>query len=246
VLTLPQAALAFLTLFVAGLVTGLTSFGLAIVATPLLVLILPPKVVVPALALHGMVNNLVLLYERRHGLKLGRIWPLTLAGMAGVPFGARLLAVCNAASLKAFIGIAITLTALAFLLGFKRRLAHERLASAPVGLVSGLLNGSMGMAGPPVILFFANQDVEKDTFRANLAAYFTAVNLVTVPAYLLQGLITRTVVAYAALLFPALALGLFTGMRLAHRVDEQAFRRVVLVVVGGAGLLAVASGLGLL
>jgi len=36
------------------------------------------------------------------------------------------------------------------------------------------------------------------------------------------------------------------GMSLARRVDEQAFRRVVLLVVGGAGLLAVVSGMGVL
>jgi uncharacterized membrane protein YfcA len=246
VLTLPQAALAFATLFVAGLVTGLTGFGLALIATPLLVLILPPRVVVPLLALHGTVNNLLILYESRRSLDLRRIWLLTLAGMAGVPFGAYLLAVCEAGVLKAAIGVAITISALAFLLGFKRHLAHERLASVPIGLVSGLLNGSMGMAGPPVILFFANQGVEKATFRANLVAYFTAVNLVTVPAYLLGGLITRPVATYAALLLPALAVGLWAGIGLARRVDEQAFRRVVLLVVGGAGLLAVVSGMGLL
>jgi len=246
VLTLPQAALAFVTLFVAGLVSGLTGFGLALVATPLLILILPPKVVVPLLTLHGTVNNLLILYESRRCLEPGRIWLLALAGMAGVPFGAYLLAVCDAGVLKTLIGVAITLSALAFLLGFQRELAHERLASLPVGLVSGLLNGSMGMAGPPVILFFANQGVPKATFRANLAAYFAAVNLITVPAYLVAGLITRPVVGYAALLLPALAAGLFAGIRLARRVDEAAFRRVVLVVVCGAGLLAVASGVGLL
>lgn len=245
-LTLPQAAFAFLALFLSGLTTGLTGFGLALVATPLLILILPPKVVVPLLTLQAMGSNFLILYESRRWVDLGRIWPLMLAGVAGVPFGAYLLVVCDAGPLKTFIGVAIALSALAFLLGFKRQVANERLACVPIGLASGLLNGSTGMSGPPVILFFANQGVEKRTFRANLAAYFTVVNLATLPAYLVGGLVTRPVATYAALLFPALVVGLFAGMRLARHVDERAFRRVVLIVVCGAGLLAVASGLGLL
>ncbi len=240
---LPAVAFALAAVFLAGMTSGLTGFGLALVATPLLILVLPPKVVVPLLALHGTLNNALILYESRKWVDLRRIWPLMLAGIAGVPLGAYLLVVWDVNTLKAFIGTAVALAALAFLLGFRRQFRRERLAALPIGLVSGLLNGSVGMAGPPVILFFANQGVEKRAFRGNLAAYFVALSVVTVPAYAVGGLVTGQVLAYAALLLPVQALGLFAGTRLVNRVDEALFRRVALAVVGVAGLLALATGL---
>ncbi len=245
-LTLPQATFAFLALFLTGLTTGLTGFGLAIVATPLLILVLPTKMVVTLLALLSIVNNSLVLYESRRGLDLRRVWPLVLAGLAGVPLGACALVWCDVGALRLLIGVVVSLTALALLLGFRLRLAHERLACVPIGFTSGLLDGSVGMAGPPVVLFFANQGVEKQAFRANLAAYFAVLGLARIPSYLAAGLVTRAVAGYAALFLPPLVAGLFAGARLARRVNEQAFRRVVLVVVCGAGLMAVASGLRLL
>lgn len=232
-----------LTVAAAGVVSGVTGFGLSLVATPLLLLILPPRTVVPMMLVHGSLNNLMILLESGRSADLRRIWPLMLTGLLGVPLGAYLLVVCDVDALKALIGAAVALSALAFLAGLKVRVTRERLVSAPVGFVSGLLNGSTGMSGPPVILFFANQGMEKRVFRASLAAYFMALNLATIPAYAVGGLFTRQVLGYAALFAPALALGVLAGMRLALRVEEGLFRRVTLVVVLGTGLLAVATGL---
>ncbi len=228
---------------VAGVVSGVTGFGLSLVATPLLLLVLPPRTVVPLMLVHGTLNSLMILLESGRSADLRRIWPLALAGLLGVPLGTYVLVVCDVNALKALIGAAVALSALAFLSGVRVRVARERLASAPVGLVSGLLNGSTGMSGPPVILFFANLGMEKPVFRASLAAYFLVLNLATVPAYAVGGLFTREVLGYAALFSPALALGVLGGMWLARRVEEQLFRRVTLVVVLGTGLLAVATGL---
>ena len=230
----------------AAMATGLTGFGMGLLSTPFLIILLPPRVVVPLLLLHGTVTSAIILFETRKRVELRRIWPLMLAGVAGVPLGTRLLLAWDAHTLKVFIGVVITLSALAFLLGFRREFRNEKLACAPVGFVSGVLKGSVGMSGPPIVLFFANQGVEKGAFRANIALYFTTLNAVTVPAYLMTGLMTRTVATYAALSLPMLALGMMAGVRLAGRIREGLFRRVTLLVVMGAGLASILTGLGVL
>ena len=101
------------------------------------------------------------------------------------------------------------------------------------------------MAGPPVILFFTNQGMRKQVFRANLAAYFVFLNTITIPAHAASGLITGEVLRYALLFLPTLVAGKVLGSFLSRKVPEALFHRVVLVVVLCSGLLSITSGLGL-
>jgi len=168
-----------------------------------------------------------------------------IAGIAGIPIGTYLLINLDADILKIFIGSVIIPFAIASLMGFKRQIKNEKLAFAPVGLTSGLLQASTTLSGPPVILFFVNQGLEKQTFRANLVAYFLVLGLATIPAFLLGGILTTAVINYAIWFLPATVLGAITGIKLAHKVKEKLFRNIALVIVTTAGLLSIVSGLGL-
>lgn len=232
--------------FLASVTSGLTGFGFALVSVPLLITFLPPRTVVPIVLLHSGLAHMVIALEARKWIDSKRIWRLIVAGVIGMALGTYLLIILSVSALKAFTGFVLVLSALAFLVGLKKQIENERLALVPVGFVSGLLGGSVGMSGPPVILFFANQGVEKQVFRANLAVYFVVLNLATITAYSLGGLMTTMVVTYAGLFLPALILGSLAGIRLAHRVEETLFRRVTLIVVIIAGLVSIGSGLGLL
>ena len=79
-----------------------------------------------------------------------------------------------------------------------------------------------------------------------MALFFILQSLLSIPTYIASGLLTTTVLTYVAVLFPALAVGAFLGIRLARRFDEDVFRRVTLLTVLGTGLLALASGLRIL
>jgi len=232
----------FLAIFLAGLSYGLTGFGFALVATPLLVLFLPPRQVMPLVLLLSVLTGCVVLYDARRYVQPRRIWLLTLAGLLGTPLGTWLLVACPLHVLKGLIGLVTIGAAVALLLGLSHPIADERLACPPIGFLSGLLNGSTGMSGPPVILFFANQGVDKQICRANLTAYFMALNAFTVPSYLLAGLITRPVLAYTGLFVPALALGVLAGIRLVPHVPDRPFRLLTLLIVLAAGVLSLASG----
>ena len=228
---------------VAGVISGMTGFGFALVSAPLLVLVMPARVAVPIVSVLSLLSHLVVLGETLRAIDLRRIWLLALGGIIGSPIGVYLLVMLDPASLKLAIGLVTTLFALALLRGFKRPIRNERLASLPIGLTSGLLGGSTSMSGPPVVLFFSNQSVEKRTFRANLNLYFILLACATVPAQLVAGLLTRQVVTYLLWLSPALLAGTLAGMWLARRVDEEAFRRLTLVVVIATGLTAIAGAI---
>jgi len=236
----------FFVMFLAGVTQGLTGFGFALVSVPLLMIFLPIKMVVPIVLILSTLVSITILLEARKWVDLKKILPMMVTGTIGVPLGTYLLTVLNVSLLKVFVGSVITLFAVAFLSGFRKKIKREGLAFASVGVISGLLNGSTAMSGPPVILFFTNQDVNKKVFRANLVAYFITLNLVTIPIFIIAGLMSREVVNYAFLFLPGMVLGALTGIKISHRVEEKSFKRIVLVIVMVVGLLSVASGLGIL
>jgi uncharacterized membrane protein YfcA len=111
----------------------------------------------------------------------------------------------------------------------------------PVGLLSGILGGSTSLNGPPVILYFASLRPDKDVFRANMAAYFTAVNTTAVFMFLFSGLLTgRVLVMVLAFLLPLIA-GTFTGIWLARQISEQRFRHAVLILLGLIGIMLIVT-----
>ncbi len=235
-----------LTIFLAGTIQGLTAFGFVLISVPILVIFLSPKIVVPIIVMHRFLISLVILFETRKWVDLKRIWPLLITSLAGLPLGTYLLIVMDASMLKVLIGVLIIPFAIAFLIGFKRQIKNEKLAFAPIGFFSGVLIGSTALSAPPVALFFANQGMEKQTFRANLMAHAVVLTSAAVPAFMLGGILTTEVIKYTIWFLPALVLGAITGIKLSHRVDEKLFRNIIITLIIVAGLFSIASGLGIL
>ena len=234
----------FVATFLASAITGLTGFGFALVLVPALTLLLSPKEVVPIIYLLGTISTIMVFLETRKWIELARIWLLIAAGVVSSPLGTYLLVILDPGILKTIIGALCVITALALLFDFHLTIRNERLAGLPVGLASGLLGGSTGLAGPPVIIFFSNQGKDKQTFRANLTVYYTILGFFMLISQTLNGLVTRNLLTYCLWWAPALLLGTFLGMKLARKVSESLFRRLTLIVVMLSGLSAVASGLG--
>jgi uncharacterized membrane protein YfcA len=228
--------------FAAGVIKGLTGFGFSLFTVPILVVLLGPRTAVPVIVVLNAVSNVPLYLHSRRWVSLRRTYPLILSGVVSIPLGAYLLAVLDAAVLKVIAGIVICLFALAFLLGFRKQIRHEKAGLIGAGLVSGALNGLISTGGPPAILFLTNQGMPKERFRANLIAYFLFLNIATLPIHFAAGLISSGVIRSAALFIPALALGALVGIRLVGHVPEAAFKRTVLAMVMAAGaFMALAS-----
>ncbi len=232
--------------FLGGLTQILTGFGFGLVTVPILVIFLVPQLVFLIVLRTSMLLTFYLLIETRRWLELKRILVLMAAGVAGLPFGIIILKQLDAGILRVFIGVIIVLFGLAFLSGYRREIRNEKLASVLIGFVSGLLSGSTSLSGPPVILFFTNQGLKKQTFRANIVAYFTVLSLVTLPAFIFSGLITPEVLKFTLWFLPAMILGALLGVRLAPRVKEVLFRRIALIIVVIAGFISILSGSGIL
>lgn len=229
-------------MFASATVQGATGFGFVIVAAPVLTSVMAPTLAVPVLVVEGFVMTVILMSRVYRDARPKRVAVLSIFGVAFIPLGTWLLVTLDENVIKVMLGVVVGVTAMAMLGGFQRTASNEQAASVPVGMASGLLMGSTGLAGAPVILFFANQGIDPRQFRANITAYLLVVGLAALPSFLVGGVLTRDVWVLAAALTPGAVAGLFTGMWLSSRISTALFRRLALMVVLVAAGGAVVSG----
>ena len=231
------------TLLLAGFVQGIAGFGSGLIAIPVFVLFVDPRVLIPAALVQGLLMNGALAFGARAHIQPRRIGPILAGAVVGLPFGTALLLALSADLLKIAIGAATVTFGLLLISGRRLRAMQGWWLGIPVGALSGLLNGSISLSGPPVILFFANQGAMKDNFRANLVTYFLGLNIITLALFGVLGLMTREVLLLAAWTLPPALAGVYLGARASKRVKETTFKKLALLLVTSAGAISMISGL---
>lgn len=229
--------------FLAGLIQGLTGFGSALIALPLLALLLPVETVVPLMAMLGGAISGFNLLHLRHAVRVSPILRLLAGYLLGIPLGLYFLTRAPEAALLGTLGLFISGYALLSLSGRQPRsiwLREQRLA---LGAISGALGAAFSTNGPPVILHVAaHTEWGADRQKATLVLYLFVASGITVLAHGLSGLITSDVVDWFLRCIPVLLLGTLAGAWLYRRLGEHNYRRLtfVLILITGS-LLTVRS-----
>jgi len=227
----------------AGVVTGLTGFGFALVSVPLLLLVMDPASVVTTVLVIGQVTSAVNALTARKHVEAHVLRALLPGAAVGIVIGSFVLRWLDADVLK--------LTAGALVVVFTGLLALYRGAPGRppagrallVGGASGVLTTSVGLSGPPVVLLMSAAVPDKDRSRATLAAYFALTSPLGLVALLLQGSTPPHAWLVALLLAPVALAGRAVGSRLHRRTPAGAFRAITLAITLAAGLGGVASAL---
>lgn len=230
-----------LAVFAAGYVQGCAGFGFSMVAVPPMMMVMPPTTVVPILVLLSLLNTTYLALRYRRHVLPGLVGPLCAGGLLGLPVGMLFLTRVPGPGFKIACGALIIAVAVAVFTGWRHPIRNRLVALCSMGVLSGALNGSMSLSGPPVILFLASQDTPRDVFRANLVAYFTLLNIVAVPAFIAWGLVTREVVLDTLVFVPILIPATLLGARMGGRIPEKSFQKLAMACVAVLGALLISQ-----
>jgi len=225
--------------FLGGVVQGCAGFGLSLSTVPVMVFVFQPTVLTPVQLLLSLVSNISVLSEVWRKVSWRQVLWLAAGGVSGIPLGIFLLKSLDSSWIKLGIGVIVLAVTLALLAGWTLRLPARLAMLLPIGLLSGILGGSTSLNGPPVILYFTSQRPEKNEFRANMAAYFTAVNIAGIVMFLAAGLLTRTVLTMAAVFLLPLVAGTLAGIWVARQIGERHFRAGILIVLALIGVMLI-------
>lgn len=221
--------------FGAGLVRGFSGFGLAALIMTGAALVMDPMPLVAMVVL----ADLVLTAQQARGIRAHIAWRRVawLFGgcLVGVPVGVWAMGKIAPDHARIVIAVFVLCICALLLAGWKMAKPAGGPAHVATGLASGLANGA-AVGGLPVAVFFAAQPVTAAAFRATNIAYFTLLDLWTLPVLAWSGQVTRATVVMTALALPFLIAGVWLGTKQFHRASPADFRRFAIVL-----LIALAS-----
>src|SRR5262249_35070509 len=137
----------------ATLIRSAFGFGEALIAVPLLALLIPVEVAAPLAVLVSITVAVVVVVEDWHQVQVQSAWRLIVSTLFGIPLGLMLLTGEPEAAVKAVLAVVI-ITFSAYCLANRTsvELKHDRLAWV-FGLSAGILGGTYGMNGPPLVIY---------------------------------------------------------------------------------------------
>lgn len=230
--------------FLSTLVRATLGFGNALVAMPLLALMMPIKIVTPLVALLAFIISLLILlqdWRQAHFKASGR---LVFFSMLGIPVGLVLLKGTYDDAVKIFLAVTIIGFSVYNLLNPESISLKSDSSAGLFGFIAGILGAAYNTHGPPVVIYGTLRKWGPENFRATMQSYFLATGVLIIAAHGSAGLITQEVFGYFLWSLPAAFLAVLLGNRLNRKIPRGKFDRYVHSGLTGIGMMLLVRTIG--
>lgn len=217
---------------------GLGGGGLAVMAVPLMSLIVAPPqaaaIMLPLLCAMDVMG--IWVYRRAwSGQALKIVIP---AAVVGITFGALTFRILNADMIRLLVAAVALSFSLNWLLN--RGQLRPPTPSNPVkggfwGSLAGFTSFIAHAGGPPLNVYLIPLRLEKSVYIGTCVIFFATINLVKIPPYYWLGQFTNENLLTSAALLPLVPVGMGIGIWLQKRVNERVFYGIcyaALIVTG--------------
>ena len=221
-------------LFLATLIRSAFGFGEALVAVPLLALLIPVKTAAPVAVMVSVTVALIIVVQDWHQVYARSAARLVLPTMLGIPLGLMLVKAGAEPVVKGLLAAVIILFSAYTLLGGRHRELRDDKFAWLFGFGAGVLGGAYGMNGPPLVIYGSLRKWPPQHFRATLQGYFLPASLAGMWGYWLAGLWTPAVNRFYLLSLPFVLAATFLGRAINRRIDTHRF-----VLYVHSGLIAI-------
>jgi uncharacterized membrane protein YfcA len=223
-----------LTMLAAGAVRGFAGFGTALVFMPVAGLFLPPAEAVTVMAVAGVLSAVLLVPRALPLADRREVMVLAGAAVIAAPLGLWALTRVDPVVLRWVVAGAAALTLAALVAGWRYPGRVGPAGLAGVGASAGVLGGMTGLTGPPVILFYLAGPGTAAVVRANTILFLAVLDGALLGQMLGAGIVDAPGLVLGGLLALPYACGMAVGVRLFRPGAEAVYRRVALLVIGGA------------
>ncbi|HXQ92897.1 MAG TPA: sulfite exporter TauE/SafE family protein, partial [Nitrososphaerales archaeon] len=162
-----------------------------------------------------------------------RVLPIVLPVVPGVIIGSYLLSLVAPLWIRFVVYAAILPLILLQASGFRKPIKKESAAGVPLGVGIGLLYSITTISGPPIALFWNNQGMAKNEFKAAIAQVRIAESYLTCISYAILGLFTATTFQLFTVTSLPVLLGIPLGMLVVRKIAIETFRRFTMAFDAG-------------
>jgi hypothetical protein len=228
--------------FIGGFASGLAGFAMGFIVSGIWLHLISPIQTTTLVVGYGLCTQGYGVWKLRHSLRWNNVAPFIIGGTIGVPIGTWLLTFVDPAYLRCGVGLLLICYGL-------YGLAQPALKPVPagvaadggVGFLNGMLCGLTGLPGFIITIWCQLRGWSKDVQRAVFQPVMLAAIVATALSLAVTGAVTVETMKLYVIGLPALLAGLWLGFRLYGRLDDAAFRKVILLLLLASGLALIAA-----
>ena len=196
-------------ILVASILQTSTGFGFSIMATPFLLMLFLPQEAIQINIILSFIISISLIWKIRMDIDCILLKRLIFGSIVGVPFGIFIFISININTFKLAISSLLLLLTLMLICNFKIQSTKSR--DFLVGGLSGLLTTSIGMPGPPLLLYFTGTQI-----------LFTGTN--------------KTIWESSFYAIPIVFLGLYIGQIIFKWLNQRIFKIFTYILLSCTGI----------
>ena len=224
-------------IFFSTVVRAAFGFGEALIAMPLLAMIIDIKIATPLMAMVGTSIALVILLKSWREVDFAEAKRLVLSSVLGVPIGILFLKDVYSGLIKITLAfIIISFSAYKLLQPEISRMVGKR-SGYVFGFFAGILGGAYNTSAPPVVIYGTLRRWSPHEFRATLQGYFIPTAIFVLIGHCISGLWTSTVFRLYFISIPIIALAIVLGYRINRSVSAPKFDRYVHMFLIAVGII---------
>ena len=230
-----------LIILVASILQTSTGFGFSILATPFLLLLFKPIEAIQINLILSLVISFALISKIRKDIDYGILKRFVIGSTIGLPIGIIIFLLLNLKNLM--LGISLIIFLLTLLLIKKFRITQTKGKDLTVGGLSGILTSSIGMPGPPLLLYFSGTDTEKAKLRGTTLAFYLYIYLMSLIIQVIFAGTNKTIWLSSLYALPVLIVGLFLGQLIFKVINQKFFQIFTYIILLVTGIFMLIEGL---
>ncbi len=229
-------------IFGASALQAATGIGFGVIAGPVLLIVLNDGSAIQISVLLNLLIATLLAPSLRQKSDRRLLKSLLFGLMIGSPLGLLIYLQMDISLLKSFAGLVVLFTLFLVLRGERasRSLQSDvtgRFEQVSIGVIAGIMGGSLAMPGPVPAAWMSARGFDKDTVRATILVMFVvAYAIALLLQFALAEISTGTLILTAKLAPPTLA-GIFVGQILSSRISETEFRWLLVIILAFTSIL---------
>ncbi len=237
-------AVAAFAVFIGSFFATVSGFGFALVTTPLLSMVLPLKTCVVFIMALTIILRILTMYRVWGQFDWRTVLTVIAGSTMGIIPGSYLLKVISLSGLQLVMGAVLLVAVVLMELQYTLPVKNLTLGRLVAGFLSGLSGSTTSFSGPPLVLYFLNEKMDKDLMRANMIWIFGMGSVIMMLGSIISGT-AREINEWNmfALLAVATVGGVLAGERFFNRLNQHLFRRLCIIFVSFGAVMMVVNGI---
>ncbi|HET6808909.1 MAG TPA: sulfite exporter TauE/SafE family protein [Nitrososphaera sp.] len=226
-----EEILFFISALIAEIIGTMAGFGSSTIFLPLALMFVDFKTAIVLVAIFHLFGNMSRIIFFRQGFDKRIILQFGMPSVLLSLLGAFLIGVLPQPVLKLILGIFLITTSISFLIKPALRLPTNTAIFIGGGSATGFITALVGTGGALRATLLQAFNIEKVKYIATSATIALATDATRIPIYISQGFLTEQYFLYLPILFAIAVAGSFIGRKIVRRIDQEKFRKMVLVAI---------------